>query len=163
MKLLAIVALVLAGTVRIADPAPRPSIIFILTDDQRWDSINAHTMPNVMGLEATGVTFSNAFVTASACCPSRASILSGNYPDTTDVWRNTYPHGSWASFDPTATIATALHGAGYRTGLVGKYLNGYDGSVMPPGWDEWHAIVNDQAATAYYGYTTDDDGNLITH
>ena len=58
--------------------ATRPSILLIVTDDQRWDTLWA--MPHVRDLLANrGTTFSNAFVVNPLCCPSRSSILTGNY------------------------------------------------------------------------------------
>src|SRR5437763_9953330 len=71
-----------ARTVRAQDA---PTIVFILTDDQRWDTLAA--MPIVRReLAAHGVTFTNAFVSDSLCCPSRVSILTGKYAHHTGVW-----------------------------------------------------------------------------
>jgi arylsulfatase A-like enzyme len=96
-------------------------------------------MPTVVrDLTNGGVTFSN--VPNPLCCPSRVSTLTGLYSHTTGVYGISPPHGGFASFKPidSVTIATALHDAGYRTGLVGKYLNGYPvhhWDYEPPGWD----------------------------
>ena len=68
--------------------ATRPSILLIVTDDQRWDTLWA--MPHVRELLAKrGTTFSDAFVVNPLCCPSRVSILTGNYSHTTGVYRET--------------------------------------------------------------------------
>ena len=93
-----------------------------------------------------GTTFSNYFVTDSLCCPSRASILRGQYVHDHGVLDNLPPE-RWlralaaAQGDDSSTVATWLHDAGYRTALLGKYLNGYPNTVaptyVPPGWDEW--------------------------
>ncbi len=105
-------------------------------------------MPQVaQKLVANGVTFLRGEVTQSLCCPSRASILTGQY---------TRHHGvnnlDGALLDDSATLATWLDAAGYRTGLVGKYLNGYGaGSLanyIPPGWDSFHS---------FHGYTNQDN------
>ncbi|MEX1100810.1 MAG: sulfatase [Actinomycetota bacterium] len=139
-----------------APPAPSdPNVVFIVSDDQRWDTLDA--MPNVLSQIATpGVTFENAFVSNPLCCPSRVSILTGQTSATSGVWRNAPPGGGFESFDDSTTIATELQGAGYRTGLFGKYLQGYapDGTYVPPGWSAWAA--RDRAA--YFDYTLNVDG-----
>ncbi|HLB61304.1 MAG TPA: sulfatase [Actinomycetota bacterium] len=118
-----------------AEETPPPSIVLILTDDQRWDTLWA--MPTVQSeLQTRGVTFSNAFVVNSLCCPSRTSILTGKYSHSTGVYNNT----GFTTFDDGSTVATWLHDGGYRTGLIGKYLNQYQGPYVPPGWDRWVAF-----------------------
>jgi arylsulfatase A-like enzyme len=140
-------------------PEPeRPNIVFILTDDQRWDTIRG-VMPIVESeLLARGIEFENAFATNPLCCPSRASILTGLYAHSHGVWDNENgPQGGFIALDDSSTIATWLQDAGYHTGLVGKYLNGYDvtgGAYVPPGWDEWYTLMQGD----YYGYTVSDNG-----
>ena len=117
----------------------RTNVIMIVTDDQRWDTLWA--MPHVQSLLVKhGVTFANSFVSDSLCCPSRASILTGNYAHTTKIYDNHPPNGGALEFqksgDQNSTIATWLKAGGYDTGLFGKYLNSYRGGV-PPGWDRW--------------------------
>ena len=127
-----------------------PNVLLIVTDDQRYDTLWA--MPNVRNLlGAHGVTFTDAVVSNPLCCPSRATILTGTYSHTNDVWRNGPPHGGFPSFDDSATLATTLDAAGYRTGIFGKYLNLYRRAApdyVPPGWDRWFVFD----APAYYGY-----------
>jgi N-acetylglucosamine-6-sulfatase len=120
-----------------------PNIVFILTDDLDTDSVAY--MPRVQALlAAQGVTFTNMFVTYPLCCPSRASILTGQYPHNHDNLGVAPPLGGFAKFRnegrEESTIATWLQAAGYRTGLFGKYLNGYPDPVpahVPPGWTTW--------------------------
>ncbi len=139
----------------------RPNIIVVLTDDQRWDTLSA--MPTVeQKLVAHGVTFRNSFVVNSNCCPSRTSLLTGQYSHSTGVYKNLPPHGGFPSFRDSRTIATVLHGAGYTTALVGKYLNRYgvgthDAHYVPPGWDHWTAFLG---KTAYYDYRLVDQGRV---
>jgi arylsulfatase A-like enzyme len=131
----------------------RPSVVLVLTDDQRWDTLSA--MPAVrQHLVDQGVTFTNGFVVNSLCCPSRASILTGRYSHSTGVYGNRPPFGGFGSFRDSATIATRLHGAGYRTAWFGKYLNGYGGRYVPPGWDRWIAFTS----FGYYRYGLNVDG-----
>jgi arylsulfatase A-like enzyme len=134
----------------------RPSILLIVTDDQRWDTLWA--MPEVQrSLVGRGVTFENSFVSSPLCCPSRASILTGAYPHTTGVYTQGPPHGGFRAFDDSTTIATELHDAGYRTGFFGKYLDSYQSDALsgyvPTGWDRWVAFVH--AAYFDYGLTVD--------
>jgi N-acetylglucosamine-6-sulfatase len=125
-----------------AQTAERPSVVLVLTDDQRWDTLSA--MPNVRReLVGRGVTFSNGFVVNSLCCPSRASILTGLYSHSTGVYLNTGRYGGFAAFRDASTVATWLQAVGYRTGYVGKYLNGYSplSGYVPPGWSHWTAFA----------------------
>ncbi|MBI3975945.1 MAG: sulfatase, partial [Armatimonadetes bacterium] len=163
---LALCALVLAGGAVPTGGAPAapPSFVLILDDDQRADTIQY--MPILQrDLVARGVTFTNAFVTTPLCCPSRASLLRGQYAHNTGVLTNgggdlpeerasRHPGGAEA-FDDRSTLATWLHAAGYRTGLFGKYLNGYMRLTarVPPGWDEWHVF-----AGGYFGYPLNENG-----
>jgi N-acetylglucosamine-6-sulfatase len=138
------------------EPTDRPSILLIVTDDQRWDTLWA--MPEVQrSLVERGVNFSESFTTSSLCCPSRASILTGEYPHTTGVYRQALPHGGFKSFRDATTIATQLHAAGYHTGFFGKYLDSYQHDALtgyvPPGWDRWVAFVHSQFFD--YGLTVD--------
>jgi arylsulfatase A-like enzyme len=149
----------------------RPNVVLIVTDDQRFDELNL--MPTLQPeLQARGVTFTNGFVSNPLCCPSRASILTGNFSHTTGVYRNVGKNGGWNAFKKHegSTIATWLHDAGYRTSLIGKYLNGYEGAEatrIPPGWDDWHALIlggkGSEGRGGYYGYTLDNQGTLETY
>lgn len=147
--------------------SPPPNIIILLTDDQRWDTLPY--MPIVQSeLMAQGITFHNAFATTPLCCPSRASILTGQYASRHGVHENEPPNGGFTAFDDSATLATWLQAAGYRTALIGKYLNQYNSLYIPPGWDEWVAFgsqpgyfdfaLNENGQQFFYGdgeYSTD--------
>ena len=116
-----------------AHPGP-PDIVLIVTDDQRWDTLVE--MPGVRRvIGARGTTFREAFVVNPLCCPSRASILTGERTRTRPASTRTSPtRRRIAAFDDRSTIATWLDDAGYRTGFVGKYLNGYAKPwYVPPG------------------------------
>src|SRR6478735_1950417 len=104
----------------------QPNILFILLDDLRADDLAA--MPIVQShLVAEGTTCENFFATAPLCAPSRASILRGEYPHNHGVLRGSGVFGGFDLFqtqgEEQSTIATWLHDAGYRTALIGKYLN----------------------------------------
>jgi len=148
-----------AGTAAAASTR-QPDIVLILTDDQRYDTLWA--MPAVQSeLVAKGIEFSNGYVSNPLCCPSRTTILTGRYSHSTLVYTNkpSQPYGGFPAFHDQWTIATALHGAGYRTALFGKYLNGYRTSYVPPGWDRWFATW-DQGG--FYDYSANADGALST-
>jgi N-acetylglucosamine-6-sulfatase len=127
-----------------------PNIIMILTDDLDAGSISH--MPNLRSqLIERGTTFENAFVTDPLCCPSRATILRGQYAHNHEITGNEPPHGGFEKFRSlgrqNSTIATWLESTGYRTILVGKYMNGYEGTHVPPGWDEWYAVSGNYMST----------------
>jgi N-acetylglucosamine-6-sulfatase len=154
------VVLVAAGN---AQAQARPNVVLVLTDDQRWDTLNV--MPTVQSrLVARGVTFENAFAVNPVCCPSRASTLTGRYSHSTGVYNNGGPFGGWPAFRPreASTIATWLRAGGYRTGFFGKYLNNYGGPFVPPGWSRWVAFSPPNVAN-YYSYRLNVDGTLVEY
>jgi arylsulfatase A-like enzyme len=149
-----------------ARSAGPPNIILIITDDMRVDDLAA--MPRTQELlVARGLTFSNAFVTTPGCCPSRASILRGQYTHNHGVLRSSGDMGGFDRFHElgreTSTMATWLHDAGYRTALIGKYLNEYPQGVaetyVPPGWDEWIAATKE----GYVGFELNENGSLVRY
>jgi arylsulfatase A-like enzyme len=159
---LALTALSGAGAQSRLQAAPvRPNVVVILADDARFDSLDR--MSNVERLiTARGVTFTNAFVTTSECCPSRASILCGQYAHTTGVVQNFGP-SSYPHFYEKSNLAVWLHDAGYETALVGKYLNDYTvygNHHVPPGWSDWIAM-DSVPEEKYYDYTLNENGRLV--
>src|SRR6266542_3392001 len=121
-------------------------------------------------MAAEGLTFVNTFVTQSICCPSRASILRGQYPHNTEILHNAPPLSGFEKFrdlgHESSTLATWLHAAGYRTAMFGKYLNGYllgraGQCHVPPGWSEWHGSRADPVL--YFGEQISENGQLVTY
>lgn len=166
----AFLLLVFSATTLIAcstPPSPprsdKPNIIIILTDDQPYHSMEH--MPTVQSeLVDKGITFTNAYATTPLCCPSRASILTGQYVFHHGVQTNRQPSGGATVFDDSSTLAVWLQEAGYQTALMGKYLNDYDSlpaGYIPPGWDEWNVFVKkDQNKEYYFGYTLNENGTI---
>jgi len=157
--------------VRTGQSDTRPNIIFLLTDDQDLELDSLAYMPNVRRFLADqGTTFSNDFVPLSLCCPSRSSILTGEYTHNHRVYTNAKPDGGYKIFLENGledtTIGTALHAAGYRTALMGKYVNAYpagaENTHVPPGWDEWDVPIGG-AAYNEFNYTLNQNGTLIKH
>jgi len=146
----------------------QPNIVFILADDMRKDELKYMPQTQSM-LKNKGMTFDNAFVSHALCCPSRATIMRGQYAHNTGVWSNTSTDSSSstsgglqaykANGGETDNIATRLDAAGYRTGLFGKYLNGYYGSTIPAGWDRWFGGAPIEGAE-YYNYDVNDSGTI---
>lgn len=142
--------------------AQQPNIVFVLTDDQGPDLVQY--MPWLSSKPASKwVEFDSAFLNTPLCCPSRATILSGQYSHVTGVENNSGANGG-AAFDPSSSIATWLSAAGYSTALMGKYLNEFPfglGSHVPPGWDEWRAF--NSSNIGYYNYNLHENGTPVSY
>ncbi len=154
--------LVLVLTLAVRAAAQAPDIILIETDDQPWHTLQF--MPNVQRLIGDqGVTFRRYYVSTSLCGPSRATTLSGQHSHHNGVTRNA---AAAAHFDATTSLATWLDAAGYRTALVGKYLNDYGVGVfpgvfpaVPPGWDYWRGMKGG----GYFNFDISVDGVVEQH
>ncbi|GAA0723643.1 sulfatase [Dokdonella soli] len=175
--------------------ATRPNFVVLMADDldnatlQRARDLGL--MPNFDAvLQAGGLRFDESFVSDPLCCPSRATFLTGQYPHNHGVLNITYnsttPEGSFAAFDDREAINVWLQRAGYHTGLIGKFLNGY-GYVpprncpacdrmhyVPPGWNDWQGMpdygeLNGSAGVGYagaycmYNYSINVNGTLATY
>jgi N-acetylglucosamine-6-sulfatase len=140
----------------------RPNIVFILTDDLALNLVQY--MPHILQMQKEGVTFANYFVTDSLCCPSRSSIFTGRFPHDTGIFRNTGNDGGFLAFHnrhhEQSTFATALAAAGYRTAMLGKYLNGYLPRQHPPepGWNLWAVAGNGYPG---FNYDLNEDGKVV--
>lgn len=119
----------------------KPNIIFILTDDYASNLVDF--MPNLKAMQREGVTFSDYYVSNSLCCPSRSSIFTGLLPHNSGVLTNTQPNGGYEEFiqqgDDKKSFCIALQNTGYKTAMMGKFLNGYlPRKHLPlPGWSDW--------------------------
>ncbi len=114
-----------SGPARAAEPAGprRPNLLFILTDDQRWDALSCQNRPVIRTphmdrLAEDGVLFDNAFVTTSICAASRASIFTGQFERTHGFTFGTPP---LSLEEAERSYPALLKAAGYRTGFVGKF------------------------------------------
>jgi arylsulfatase A-like enzyme len=151
----------------------RPNIIFILTDDQPYHTVDYMTTVKNQ-LMAKGIVFENGFVTTPLCCPSRASILSGQYAHNHKVYTDRMPLGGAPKYDDSKSAAIWLQKAGYRTAYFGKYLNGYEeltpSGYVPPGWDVWKAFLgknlsNDDVGNLQYffNFSLSENGKNVTY
>ncbi len=149
----------------------RPNIVLIMADDLDARLNTLDYTPHIRTvLQQQGMTFENALVPVSLCCPSRVSLLRGQYVHNHQVLSNGPPDGGFQKATELnleqTTIATVLQDAGYRTALMGKYLNGYPFTdaltYIPPGWNEFYSPSSD---AAYFGfnYTLNANGTLVSY
>ena len=147
-----------------ADPSAakaRPNIIFVLTDDQRYDALgflnSEIRTPNMDRLAREGVHFRNAFVTTSLCSPSRASILTGLYAHAHGVVDNLE-----RSLSPgTRFFPQDLQAAGYQTAYIGKWHMGLHGDEKQPGFDYWISFAGQGNYLPVDGSTINVNGNRV--
>jgi len=136
----------------------RPNVIIILADD--LDAVYTpqyfpEVLPVIDSLEKKGLVFTNSFTPMSICCPSRSATLTGAYAHTNGVYRNGSVNGGWEAFkhNEPFTLPTYLSQSGYRTAMIGKYLNGY-GKQEPAqpiyGWTDGFVFTDD--LNYYKGY-----------
>lgn len=168
LLLITIISLILAplpAPANAQEPIP-PDIIIIITDDQPWHTQQFMPLTNEL-IGGHGVTFTNAYVSTPFCCPSRASILTGQYAHNHGTIGNNVPFGGATLFDDSSTLATWLKNAGYRTGLIGKYLNEYFKipQYIPPGWDQWYAFTNRSLGLTggYLDYSLNENGIEVNY
>jgi len=147
----------------------RPNFVVIMADDlsvkEFETALSNEFLPNLNSLLIDeGTTFTNAFVSSPTCCPSRATLFTGQYTHNHGVFANSdvvrclevlavgleecvdvlIAEGGVHAFDDSSTITTWLHDDGYTTGHFGKYMNGYgidtNKTYIPPGWDDWQTL-----------------------
>ena len=165
---------VVFSATQIFDSQPEKyNVVVIMADDLDTESVNllleTDLMPNFKKhLVEGGTTFSNSFVTTPNCCPSRTTFFTGQYAHNHGVLTN----GDISEFNDKSTLATWLHESDYRTGFVGKYLNGYGtklpATYVPPGWDFWQGLVEKKVeGTPYqygmYNYSISNNGILLEY
>lgn len=167
----------LLGGAALAAEEPRPNLLFIVGDDMGYADVGCHgckdiPTPNLDSLAASGVRFTNGYVSGPYCSPTRAGLLTGRYQ--TRFGHEFNPAGANAGLPLTeTTIADRLKAAGYATGLVGKWHLGAtpDHHPLKRGFGEFYGFLG--GAHDYFqsagiqrgttpvkdsGYTTDDFG-----
>jgi N-acetylglucosamine-6-sulfatase len=156
------VALVLGGCGSSPKPAQqtKPNVLVILTDDQTVESMRV--MAGVRAeLGASGTTFDRSFVSNPLCCPSRATLYTGQYTHNHGVIGNRAPEGGYGRLDKSEWLPVWLQRAGYRTVHIGKFMNRYGldspPTEVPPGWDEWYTSV-DPSTYSFTQYQLNENG-----
>lgn len=146
-----------------------PNIVFILADDM--DMPLLEFMPKTRGLIGEqGASFDQFLITMPTCCPSRVSILRGQYAHNSQIFETELPDGGFEKFyalkSEKSTVAVWLEDAGYRTALFGKYLNGYPATAkqtyIPKGWTEWYSPA-DGDPYEQFNYSLNENGKLVKY
>ncbi|MBU3674664.1 MAG: sulfatase [Solirubrobacteraceae bacterium] len=147
---------------RQAGKGKQPNIVVIMTDDQALTDVAQ--LPNVKKLIADqGTSFTQAVDSFPLCCPARATFITGQYAHNHKVVGNFYPYGWYGMQDRGNILPAWLQKAGYRTGMVGKWLNGYGAQTQdvkgekPKGFDIWRGLL-DVSAYDYYNFVMSIDG-----
>ena len=137
----------------------KPNIVFVLADD--LDRGEIAYLPSVRKLIAErGMTLQNQLVNDSLCCPSRTTMLRGQYAHNSGVIANSGPDGGFPSAFRRGivddTVGTWLQRAGYSTALYGKFLNGYpnpaSNTYEPAGWTDWAGAIDSPNAYGEFNY-----------
>jgi N-acetylglucosamine-6-sulfatase len=169
MRLLVVVALAMMALASSADARPaktakdgRPNILVVMTDDQA--AADVAKMPKVKRLLARqGTTFADAIDSFPLCCPSRATFITGQYAHNHRVEGNFWPFGWYGMRNRANTLPAWLQRVGYRTALVGKWLNGYGArdahGEVPKGFDIWRGLL-DVSAYDYHNFVMNQNGRL---
>ena len=136
-----------------------PNVLLILADDHGYGDISAHNgpsiqTPNIDRIAADGTRFTRFYANSSVCSPSRASLMTGRYPDRVGVPGviRTHPENSWGYFrQDTTTLPSALKQKDYRTALIGKWHLGLEPENHPckRGFDHFHGFLGDMMDDYY--------------
>ena len=160
-----VIALVWTGPGPASASSARPNVIVVMSDDQTLDSMRY--MPQTEArLGERGTTFSQYVDNYALCCPSRSTFLTGQYAHNHGVLGNSPPLGGFDKLDSTNTLPVWLQRAGYYTGLIGKYLNGYephrtdDPPLVPPGYSEWQGTTR---TYSFYNWEMNENGVLVPY
>ena len=151
--------------------ADAKNVVFVLADDLDWSLFNQ--VPRLAALKEKGITFMNHTVTDSLCCPSRVSIMRGQYIHNHKVISNIKETGGgWPTFrdrkEASDCLPVWLDNAGVTTALFGKYLNDFpskpaEAKYIPPGWDQWAVPISRGDSYTGYNYTLNDSGTLVRY
>ena len=145
--------LFLITNMNFASDQGKPNIIVILVDDLGYSDLSCNggediRTPNIDRLFEKGMKFKNFYANCTVCSPTRASLLTGCYPDKVGVPGviRTHETNSWGYLSEKAvTLPQVLKGAGYETALVGKWHLGLESPNQPNerGFDFFHGFLGD--------------------
>ena len=139
--------------------AKSPNVLLILADDHGYGDISAHNgpsiqTPNIDRIATEGMRFTRFYANSSVCSPSRASLMTGRYPDRVGVPGviRTHPEDSWGYFRQDAvTLPSVLKQKDYHTALIGKWHLGLEPENHPcrRGFDRFHGFLGDMMDDYY--------------
>jgi N-acetylglucosamine-6-sulfatase len=140
----------------------RPNILVVMTDDMA--AADLAQMPNVRRLLVDqGTQFTDAVDSYPLCCPARATFITGQYAHNHGVGGNFHPYGWYGMAGRGNTLPAWLQTAGYRTAMIGKWLNGYGAKdahgEIPKGFDIWGGLL-DVSAYDYHNFGMNLNGKL---
>jgi N-acetylglucosamine-6-sulfatase len=144
-----------------------PNIIVILTDDMD-DALMSHMEKTNRLIGDQGATFTNFIITTPACCPSRTSILRGQYSHNTEILENSPGFPLYYRLEREKdSLPVWLNNAGYQTAMFGKYMNNYPvpagWGYVPPGWTDWGAFIGVTESRFYYDYILNENGTVVEY
>ncbi|MEN9885179.1 MAG: hypothetical protein RLZZ420_2396 [Bacteroidota bacterium] len=146
-------------TVNLFGQFQRPNILLILTDDLGKGDMGFSggeiRTPNLDSLAKGGLILNHFYANSTVCSPSRASLMSGRYPDMVGVPGviRQQPQDSWGFLDPTVALLPAyLKTAGYQTGMIGKWHLGLENPNLPnvKGFDYFKGFLGDMMDDYYH-------------
>ena len=139
--------------------AKSPNVLLILADDHGYGDISAHNGPSIQTpsidrIATEGMRFTRFYANSSVCSPSRASLMTGRYPDRVGVPGviRTHPEDSWGYFRQDAvTLPSVLKQKDYHTALIGKWHLGLEPENHPcrRGFDRFHGFLGDMMDDYY--------------
>jgi arylsulfatase A-like enzyme len=155
------------GSIALAQRPVKPNVVFILADDLGIGDLSCYgqkmfSTPNIDALAAAGTRFSSAYAGSTVCAPSRCSLMTGYHTGHSRI------RGNGANEDvlrkDDVVIPEVLKGAGYRTGMFGKWALGRLGKPGYPtkkGWDEWFGFFSQVQAHMYYPQALHHNDELV--
>ena len=144
---LSLAAVLLGTTLSLSAAERKPNIIFILADDMGYGDLACYghpsiATPNLDHMASEGMKFTEFYVGASVCTPSRAALMTGRYPIRSGMTRVLIPKSTGGLPATEITVAQALRDAGYATACIGKWHLGRQREYLPPnhGFDYYFGI-----------------------
>lgn len=157
------------GDTRLRAQTGKPNVVVFMIDDLDMPTLQTllskGLMPNLKSYFVdVGVSFPQTFAVSGVGGPSRATILTGQYPHNHGMLANYPPLGGITRLNQSSTIATWMNNAGYHTAMIGRHVTGYgwwtDPREVPPGWDDWNALL-DPATFSMRNYSMNLNGTII--
>lgn len=140
----------------------RPNVLMIYVDDLPKQVPDRQCAPFILeNIRDKGTAYPNGIIPTPLCGPSRTSFLTGKMTHNHGFWSNGGANGGWPRLEPwePTALPVAMSAAGYRTGMFGKYINGWNNNwkatgEVPPGWDVFRAMIPDNGGDGdYFDYT----------